>query len=176
LALRGLSLCHRAIDDYAVAAELAAQAAAMLDEIGDELGTAYARQSWAKASLRLGRPSEAITVLGACLYTCTRRHDRFGVALMTRTLGEVHLATGDLVAAQETLGAALDLWTELDLPLWQARTLRDLAAATVTDTPATAATHWARAQELSEASQGRESSELAALSPATWLTKVHIGR
>lgn len=176
LALRGLSLCHRAIDDYAVAAELAAQAAAMLDEIGDELGTAYARQSWAKASLRLGRHAEAITVLGTCLYTCTRRHDRFGVALMTRTLGEVHLATGDLVAAQETLGAALDLWTELDLPLWQARTLRDLAAATVTDTPATAATHWARAQELSEASQGRESSELAALSPATWLAKVHIGR
>jgi tetratricopeptide (TPR) repeat protein len=174
LALRGLSLCHRAVDDYAAATELAAQAAAMLDEIGDELGTAYARQSWAKASLRLGQHSEAVNVLGKCLYTCTRRHDRFGIALMTRTLGEVHLATGDFVAAKETLGAALDLWTELDLPLWQARTLRDLAAATVTDTPATAASHWARAQELSEASQGRESSELAALSPATWLAKVRV--
>jgi tetratricopeptide (TPR) repeat protein len=174
LALRGLSLCHRAVDDYAAAAELAAQAAAMLDEIGDELGTAYARQSWAKASLRLGRHSEAIAVLGTCLYTCTRRHDRFGVALMTRTLGEVHLATGDFVAAKETLGAALDLWTELDLPLWQARTLRDLAAAAVTGTPATAASHWARAQELSEASHGRENSELSALSPATWLAKVRV--
>jgi tetratricopeptide (TPR) repeat protein/DNA-binding winged helix-turn-helix (wHTH) protein len=174
LALRGLSLCHRAADDYAVAADLAAQAATMLDEIGDELGTAYARQSWAKASLRLGQHSEAITVLGTCLYTCTRMHDRFGVALMTRTLGEVHLATGDFIAAKETLGAALDLWTELDLPLWQARTLRDLAAATATDAPVTAANCWARAQELSEASQGRESSELAALSPATWLAKVRI--
>ncbi|MBP2324414.1 tetratricopeptide (TPR) repeat protein [Kibdelosporangium banguiense] len=172
LALRGLSLCHRAVDEYAVAAELAGQSAALLNEIGDELGTAYARQSWAKASMRLGEYSEAIRVLGSCLYTCTRRHDRFGVALMTRTLGEVHLAAGDLVAAQETLGAALDLWTELDLPLWQARTLRDLAAATAPDDPATADAYWARARGLSEASQGRESSELAALSPAAWLAKV----
>jgi tetratricopeptide (TPR) repeat protein len=176
LALRGLSLCHRAVEEYALATDQAGQAASMLEKIGDELATAYARQSWAKASLRLGQDVDAVETLGACLHTCTRLHDRFGVALMTRTLGEAYLATGDLVSARETLRAAVRLWTELALPLWQARTLRDLAAATVTDDPTTAAGHWARARELTAASSARESGELAGSSPASWLAKVrHAG-
>ncbi len=172
LALRGLSMCSRAVGDHATAADLATQAATILDEIGDELGTAYARQSWAKAALRLGQ--DVTDTVRDCLAVCTGRHDRFGVALMTRTLGEVHLATGDLAAARETLTAALRLWTELELPLWQARTLRDLAAATVTGDEAAAQEHWRRARELCADTKARESGELAALTPAGWLAAVRI--
>jgi tetratricopeptide (TPR) repeat protein len=173
LALRGLSLCHRAISDHAAAADLATQAAELLTDVGDELGTAYARQSWAKASLRLGHDAETLTeTLTECLYTCTRMRDRFGVALMTRTLGEVHLATGDLAEAREWLSTALRLWTDLDLPLWQARTLRDLAAATVTDDQETARTQWNLARELCVPMKARELAELAVLTPEAWLAAV----
>ncbi|RSM79327.1 SARP family transcriptional regulator [Kibdelosporangium aridum] len=172
LSLRGLSLCHRAVGEYAPAAELAAQAATILEGLGDDLGAAYARQSWAKAALRLGNHTEAADTLANCLETCTRRQDRFGMALMTRTLGELRLASGDLAAAKDTLTSALDQWAALDLPLWQARTLRDLAAATVTDEPAAAEEHWARARQLVEGTEAREATELAATTPAEWLATV----
>jgi DNA-binding SARP family transcriptional activator/tetratricopeptide (TPR) repeat protein len=173
LALRGLSLCHRATADHAPAADLAGRAAELLADVGDELGTAYARQSWAKASLRLGHDAETVTeTLTECLYTCTRMHDRFGVALMTRTLGEADLATGDLSSAREWLSVALRLWTDLDLPLWQARTLRDLAAATVTEDEDVAETQWNLARELCVPMKARESRELAVLTPSAWLAEV----
>ncbi|CAM3800998.1 tetratricopeptide repeat protein [Kibdelosporangium persicum] len=172
LSLRGLSLCHRAVGEYAAAADLAAQAVTILDELGDDLGAAYARQSWAKAALRIGKHAEAAKTLAEALETCTRRQDRFGVALITRTLGELHLASGDPAAARQTLSSALDLWAALDLPLWQARTLRDLAAATVTDDPATAEAHWAEARQLIDGTEARESAELATTTPGQWLATV----
>jgi DNA-binding SARP family transcriptional activator/tetratricopeptide (TPR) repeat protein len=177
LALRGLSLCERAVAGHAAAADLAAEAAAILTDVGDELGAAYARQSWAKASLRLGHDPAAVeAAVSDCLEVCTRRGDRFGIALMTRTLGEVALATGDLASARTSLAAALLLWTELDLPLWQARTLRDLAAATVTGDEEAALAHWDRARELCAGTQARDAAELAALTPAAWLRAVSEAR
>jgi tetratricopeptide (TPR) repeat protein len=173
LALRGLSLCHRAVGDHVSAAALATRAAVLLTDVGDELGAAYARQSWAKATLRLGDDVDtAEKTLTECLRICTRMDDRFGVALMTRTLGEVHLATGDLSEARTLLSAALRFWTELDLPLWQARTLRDLAAATVSDAPETAGAQWDRARELCATMNAREAAELAVLTPLAWLAEV----
>ncbi|ALG12539.1 tetratricopeptide repeat protein [Kibdelosporangium phytohabitans] len=172
MSLRGLSLCHRAIGEYAAAADLAAQSAGILDELGDDLGAAYARQSWAKAALRTGEHAQAAETLAQCLDTCTRRHDRFGMALVTRTLGEVHLAAGDHATARQTLTTALALWAELDLPLWQARTLRDLAAATVTEDPAAAEQLWSQARALIHGTEARESAELAATTPAGWLATV----
>jgi DNA-binding SARP family transcriptional activator/tetratricopeptide (TPR) repeat protein len=164
LALRGLSLCHRARDEHAEAAELSERAMEILVAAGDELGATYARQSWAKALLRLGRTEGMADLLTSCLDTCTRHGDRFGAALVTRTLGELHLATGDLALAETTLATALANWTTLELPLWQARTLRDLAAAD----SAHAQEHWRRATELFATTGGREAGELARHTPATW--------
>lgn len=168
LALRGLSLCHRARDEHAAAAELSELAIEILVAAGDELGTTYARQSWAKALLRLGRTEGMVDVLTGCLDTCTRHRDRFGAALVTRTLGELYLAVGERTMAKETLAAALADWEALKLPLWQARTLRDLAAAD----PERASEHWQRAQELCAAVGGRETAELAEHTPATWYDHV----
>ncbi|OLR91399.1 hypothetical protein BJP25_00715 [Actinokineospora bangkokensis] len=168
LALRGLSLCHRAAGDAARAVELSERAVQVLGEAGDVLGTTYARQSWAKAKLRTADPTGAAAALADCLRESTDIGDRFGIALATRTLGEHELAWGDPAAAAALLRAALDRWAELDLPLWQARTLRDLAAAD----PAAADEHWARAIELFTACQAREADELAATTPAGWLRAV----
>ncbi|WP_166663863.1 AfsR/SARP family transcriptional regulator [Actinophytocola oryzae] len=170
LALRGLSLCHRARDEHAEAAGLSRQAMEILVAVGDELGATYARQSSAKALLRLGRTEGLAAVLADCLDTCTRHGDRFGIALVTRTLGELHLAVGDRDLARGTLTAALADWEALRLPLWQARTLRDLAAAD----PGHAAAHWQRAGELFAAFGGREVAELACHTPASWYEHVRL--
>ncbi|WP_447008296.1 AfsR/SARP family transcriptional regulator [Saccharothrix isguenensis] len=170
LAVRGLSLCHRALGEYRQAAELSARATTALRSIGDELGATYARQAWAKASLRLPEPTgpaertDLAATLTDCLAVCERSRDRFGVALVTRTLGELHLARGDLDTARDHLTAALDLWTELDLRVWRARTLRDLAAAD----PARQDAHWAAALDLLRGTGAREERELAATTPQQW--------
>jgi predicted negative regulator of RcsB-dependent stress response len=54
--------------------------------------------------------------------------DGFGQALMRRTLGELELAQGDPEAAREHLDHAMQWWNALALPVWRARTLRDLAS------------------------------------------------
>jgi DNA-binding SARP family transcriptional activator/tetratricopeptide (TPR) repeat protein len=170
LALRGVSLCHRARDEHAEAAELSVRATELLEAAGDELGATYARQSSAKALLRLGHTEGLAELLADCLDSVTRHGDRFGVALVTRTLGELHLAMGDRARARSALAAALADWETLGLPLWQARTLRDLAAAD----PANADAHWARAAALFAATGGREAAELAGHTPVTWYNHVLI--
>lgn len=168
LALRGLSLCHRAAGELEPAVTLSRAAETLLSEGGYDLGVAYARQSWAKALLRQGTYAAAGELLQSALTICEQHRDRFGVALMTRTSGELALARGDLGRAAALLTSALDQWTELELPLWRARTLRDLAAAEAPTDAARAAGHWASALALFTAHGGREVAELAAHTPLTW--------
>lgn len=168
LALRGLSLCHRARGEYGQATTLSHDAAHLLHATNDALGATYARQSWAKSRFRAGESADIEDVLRSCLQVCVVQCDRFGIALMTRTLGEFQLATGDLDAARETLADALAKWTELGLPLWQARTLRDLAAADRQRSDQ----YWSRARALFSSAGGRELAELADLTPAKWLAHV----
>ncbi|WP_436493159.1 BTAD domain-containing putative transcriptional regulator [Actinokineospora sp. HUAS TT18] len=168
LGLRGLSLCHRAAGEHAAAAALSAEAAELLTAAGDELGAVYARQSWAKASFRAGTLTDVEDTLETARRSCTQQCDRFGVALITRTLGELHLALGDLDKAKELLVDALARWTELGLPLWRGRTLRDLAAADAQS----ADEHWAAARALFAETGARELTELASLTPAAWLAIV----
>ncbi|PPK65942.1 BTAD domain-containing putative transcriptional regulator [Actinokineospora auranticolor] len=172
LALRGLGLCHRALGDADTAERLCARAQSVLLAAGDKLGAAYAAQSLAKARIRQGRLAGVADILDECHALCGAQGDRFGVALVTRTQGELALADGDLATARTRLADALTKWTALALPLWQARTLRDLAAAESVDAPAAAGAHWAEAVELFRAATTRESAELAGLTPASWLSAV----
>ncbi|SES46465.1 AfsR/SARP family transcriptional regulator [Actinokineospora terrae] len=172
LALRGLSLCHRAVDEVDLAATLSEQAEAILRGSGDQLGATYAAQSLAKARIRQGRVAGVAEALADCLTLCTTQGDRFGVALVTRTLGELALAEGEAEAAVRLLADALGKWTELRLPLWQARTLRDLAAAEADSDPGLADAHWARAVALFTQVGTREVGELADLTPGMWSMRV----
>lgn len=166
LALRGLSLCHRAAGDHADAVDLSRQAEVVLREAGDELGATYARQSLAKARIRQGDTDGVAELLATCLEVCTRQHDRFGVALVTRTTGELALAQGRLADARDLLTDALARWTALGLPIWRARTLRDLAAAESDEG------RWRQCIDLFTALGSRELRELADLTADDWLLEV----
>lgn len=89
--------------------------------------SAYAAQARAKARLRLGRTVEAAADLAGLLDVCRRYGDRYGEALVLRTIGECALAAGELTDADTHLSASAALWGTLSLPLPRARTLRSLA-------------------------------------------------
>ncbi|WP_257041923.1 BTAD domain-containing putative transcriptional regulator [Streptomyces sp. TLI_55] len=129
LALRSLGLCHRARGELAAAEALLRQSLALFEETDDAYGVMYASQSLAKVEFRRGRMTEARQRLDRCLEITRKRQDMFGEALVLRTLGEWHLAASDWESATGTLRQALGLWDALHLPLWRARTLRDLARA-----------------------------------------------
>ncbi len=129
LALRSLGLCHRARGDLPGAEALLRRSLALFEETDDAFGVMYASQSLAKVEFRQGRMAEARRRLDRCLEITRERQDMFGEALVLRTIGEWHLAVSDGETAAETLRQALGLWEKLGLPLWRARTLRDLAQA-----------------------------------------------
>ncbi|MGW3291621.1 AfsR/SARP family transcriptional regulator [Streptomyces sp. NPDC001002] len=129
LVLRFLGITRRAADDWEGAARDAARALAALRGSGDRLMTAYAAQSLAKTRIRQGRVSDAQVLLRDALEVCREMEDGFGQALVLRTWGESELAAGRPADACRFLGRALEWWDSLGLPLWRARTLRDLAQA-----------------------------------------------
>ncbi|GKQ35076.1 tetratricopeptide repeat protein, partial [Streptomyces sp. A012304] len=161
LALRALALCHRAQGELSRAEKLSCEALEIFEATGDSFGAMYAGQSLAKVHIRQGRLTEARERLDQCLRTTRERQDLFGEALVLRTLGEWWLAAGEWDAAADHLRQALALWTTLDLPLWRARTLRDLAAAaTGTGDERTAHTLRDEALEIFRTLGGREAGEL----------------
>lgn len=130
LSLRGIGLVHRADGDLALAEERCSQALIILRSTGDRLMTAYAAQALAKVRFRrcpVGAQASALRELRESLLVCRELDDGFGEALVLRTLGELHLSGGELEPAATCLEQALDRWTRLSLPLFRARTLRDLA-------------------------------------------------
>ncbi len=129
LAVRALGLCHRARGDLPGAEALLRRSLALFQETDDTFGIMYASQSLAKVEFRQGRTAEARQRLDRCLEITRERQDLFGEALVLRTIGEWHLAVRDGNGAVEPLREALGLWEKLALPLWRARTLRDLARA-----------------------------------------------
>ncbi|MEU1294175.1 BTAD domain-containing putative transcriptional regulator [Streptomyces sp. NPDC005840] len=128
LTLRSLALCARALGALTEAADLLAEALDVFTRLGDTFGLMYTEQALAKVELRQGRFDQAHDRLGRCLDVARERQDAFGEALVLRTRGEWHLASGDPLGAEAPLRAALAIWERLGLPLWRARTLRDLAA------------------------------------------------
>ncbi|WP_052423781.1 AfsR/SARP family transcriptional regulator [Nonomuraea candida] len=173
LSLRGLSLCHRAAGEPGPAAEFSEQAVRILVAADDPLSAEYARQSLAKAMIRQGRTTAAADLLDASHRLFDRHGDRFGVALVTRTQGELALADGADARARDLLTTALGQWTELGLDLWRARTLRDLAAAESETDPAAASRHWREAVETFTLLGAREATELSATDPRTWRAHTH---
>ncbi|GGU76288.1 AfsR/SARP family transcriptional regulator [Lentzea flava] len=128
LAARGIGLVHRARGELDLAEEHIVRAHEMVSGTGDELLGCYTAQAWAKVLIRKGSFGPAEKLLAAAMDGCRDVGDRFGEALVRRTLGEWRLAAGDHRGAQVVLTEALASWSDLGLPLWRARTLRDLGA------------------------------------------------
>ncbi|MCB5169084.1 tetratricopeptide repeat protein [Streptomyces bambusae] len=128
LALRTAGLARRAVGDHTTAADLCTRAAALCRSLGDVLMAAYADQAAAKARIRLGETDGLRAQLADALQVCRDHTDPFGEGLVLRTLGELSLTEGRLDDADCRLGAAVDIWEALGLPLFCARARRDLAA------------------------------------------------
>jgi len=129
VALAWMSICmaHRAEGQLDEAARYGERALRDLRTIGQPTLTANALQALAKVRIRQGRGTTVHVDLIENLSTCRKQQDRFGEALTLRTLGELELAAGRLHRAKEYLERSLLCWDALALPLWRARTLRDLA-------------------------------------------------
>lgn len=128
IALRSVGIVHRAAGRLEQAEHWSARAVEVLSGIGNKLASAYVVQALAKVRVRQGRGDELRDDLLACLNTCNEMQDGFGQALMLRTLGELDHAAGRYADARRFLDRALQWWDALGLPVWRARTLRDLAA------------------------------------------------
>ncbi|MDN3027033.1 BTAD domain-containing putative transcriptional regulator [Streptomyces sp. S.PB5] len=129
LVLRSLGITRRAAGDWEGAARDGARALATLRASGDRLMAAYAAQALAKTWIRQGREAKARELLREALDVCREMEDGFGQALVLRTWGEMELAADRPEDACGFLSRALEWWDSLGLPLWRARTLRDLAEA-----------------------------------------------
>lgn len=127
LVLRSIGIVYRASGELVPAQRYCADAVTVFRTLGDDLMLAYAEQALAKVWIRQGRIADSRAPLERGLATCGRLQDGFGQALMLRTLGELELAGGRVAQAQPRLDRALQWWEALNLPLWRARTLRDLA-------------------------------------------------
>ncbi|RJQ67881.1 hypothetical protein D5S17_33330 [Pseudonocardiaceae bacterium YIM PH 21723] len=127
ITLRAIALVHRALGRLETAEELCTQALGLCRTIQDRIGEAYVEQSLGKVWLRMGRFAEARNVLADAMATCRDLDDLYGQALVHRTLGELYAAQGLDDRAADHLRQALELWTSLEVPVWRARTLRDLA-------------------------------------------------
>ncbi|TWP50561.1 tetratricopeptide repeat protein [Lentzea tibetensis] len=129
LVRRSIGIVFRAEGRLDDAAREGEEALRCLRAAGDRLMTVYAVQSLAKVRIRQGRGEEVRPELLTALDTCHDMQDGFGEALVRRTLGELELASGRFTEAIGHLRQALDWWESLNLTLWRARTLRDLAVA-----------------------------------------------
>ncbi|HCT75780.1 MAG TPA: AfsR family transcriptional regulator [Micromonosporaceae bacterium] len=125
--LRTFGLYHRARGELDQAVQTSSRAADIFRELGDDLMEAYAVRAAAKAQLRQGRLDEALPALEGSLATSRAAGDRWGQGATLRVLGELHLVEGRLDLAGSCLKAAMEVWETMDVPLWRARTERDMA-------------------------------------------------
>ncbi|GAA0625320.1 BTAD domain-containing putative transcriptional regulator [Kutzneria viridogrisea] len=162
LAIRSTGIIHRALGELDLAERDCVLARRMMSEIGDQHMLAYATQSLSKVLIRQGRGAQVLDWLTDCLRTCHEVQDGFGQALMLRTLGERELADGRAEAALDYLDRAVQWWSGLDLPLWRARTLRDVASAqALAGDSAAAETTWQEALATFRQYGSREAGEPA---------------
>ena len=127
MVLRSTGIVHRAAGALRDAARFAVRAVELLETTDERLLLAYARQALAKVRVRQRLGDAVRDDLLACLAVCNDMQDGFGQALVLRTLGELDLASGRLAEARRFLDHSLQWWDALSLPVWRARTLRDLS-------------------------------------------------
>ncbi|MCS7476188.1 BTAD domain-containing putative transcriptional regulator [Umezawaea endophytica] len=160
IALRSVGIVLRAAGRLDEAAQRCEAAVDIMRGLGDRLMSAYAVQALAKVRIRQGRGDAVRSDLLECLATCNDMQDGFGQALLLRTLGELESAAGRPEVAHRYLERSLEWWTALGLPVWRARTLRDLVSVLTAlgDRPA-ADLAWTEALSIFERHGSREARE-----------------
>ena len=99
----------------------------MFQRLGDAKVAGYSRRALAKTHMRMGRLDSARAELEPILAADRAGRDRWAEAMTLRTLGELHLSAGRLDEAEVHLHGALEIFKTLEMPLFAARTQRDIA-------------------------------------------------
>jgi DNA-binding SARP family transcriptional activator/tetratricopeptide (TPR) repeat protein/DNA-binding XRE family transcriptional regulator len=163
IAIRATGLVYRARGELEPAERFCTTAHNLAQEVNDSLLLCYTTQALAKIWIRQGRPEHAHLPLIDALYDTIALHDRFGTALVQRTIGEMHLAAHRPEQALQELHTAHAMWTELDHALGRARVQRDIGAAyAVMGNCPTAHDTWREAITTFRALGTREAAELDA--------------
>lgn len=163
IAIRGTGLVHRARGELDEAERRCADAHRIAVAVDDGHLLAYTAQALAKVWVRRGEPERAAEPLAGALATVTAHRDALGTALVTRTIGEMHLGAGRYAEAAARLTEAAGRWVAIGMPLGQARTLRDLGAARCAAGDHDAAhADWAVARQTFDRLGVREKDELTA--------------
>ncbi|MGW4524068.1 BTAD domain-containing putative transcriptional regulator [Amycolatopsis sp. NPDC004378] len=121
-------VAHRAAGRLDEAAHYCESAVSGLRAFENPMLLNNAIQAAMKVRIRRQRTAGVEAVVYETLEECRRHEDGFGQALQLRTLGELALAEGQLADAEEFLRLSVRWWEALALPLWRARSLRDLAS------------------------------------------------
>jgi DNA-binding SARP family transcriptional activator len=160
LVTRSIGITYRAVGDLAAAERFCGSALQTLVELGDPHMIIYATQALAKVRIRQGRGESERQALLDGLEKCGKLQDGFGQGLLLRTLGELDLAVGRFDDAEQHLQRSLKWWTALGLPLWQARTMRDLSTLlAAAGRTVEADSMWAEARRLFERHGSHEANE-----------------
>jgi DNA-binding SARP family transcriptional activator/DNA polymerase III delta prime subunit len=123
MVLCSLGCLHKAAGRPGDARRLLRRGLELARRLGHQPGEAFALCYLGELDVEEGHASTARTMLETARSLCEQINEQFGLGLAWLTLGRLHLATGDLLLAHDCLTAALGIWQELNLPIWQARTL-----------------------------------------------------
>jgi tetratricopeptide (TPR) repeat protein len=120
---------HLLADEPAAAAQAFGLALTIVRDIGDATGEAYALHGLGVALLRQGELGAADNALRHAAVVASPHGQRLVEALVMMGLGELALASDDPPQAVVQFGEALTLLRELQVPLYEVRTLMMLSDA-----------------------------------------------
>ncbi|WP_329056902.1 NB-ARC domain-containing protein [Amycolatopsis sp. NBC_01488] len=153
-------IAHRAAGRLTEAALHCERAISGLEAFGNPMLLSNAVQALMKVRIRRQRTAGVAAILRDTLDDRRSHEDGFGQALQLRTLGELALAEGRLTDAEDYLRLSVRWWDALGLPLWRARSLRDLVTTLAArgDTADASAT-WSEALAIFRRHGSREATE-----------------
>ena len=112
----GIGWLHAKLGDYRRALSRCQQALAMLQELDDTVGAAYAMDSVAYIHRHLGDRHQAVACYQQARDLYRDVGESEGEAEALTHLGDIHHGNGDVDAARDAWRQALDILSQLGLP------------------------------------------------------------
>ena len=161
--MRSVGIIERDLGRFSAATLRFEECLAIFGELGDRVAEAYTRNSLGDLCRTWGSPDRARAQYEQAIdiFMDLGLERRFGYAVALRGIGALELAEGRLGSAIDQLTRSLEIWRELGMPLWEARTLLTLGdALAVRGDTAASSEAWRDAFELARRLEVPEIAEL----------------